>query len=157
MKFPDARIPIQIMWSFADATETITDSDGKFYLERNWSFTPWILTAKVKLSNLYVFKPGYDSHPPYMYRRWTKEDEKKRNITKGAYQRKHTKYCKPDMECIIEMTPTKTEIERSAAYAGANIGGLPVKIKSKIRKYIIAVNKEGNELSFKNWFNGAYQ
>jgi len=137
--------------SFAGAKETVTDQEGNFYLELNWAYTSRINTEKLKISNLYVFKSGYDSHPPYMQKYWSKEDEKRRNMTRGEYQFKYKKRCEPQIECIVELTPTQTEMERSSARAGAKIDGLPLRLKSKIRNYISIVNVERKKAGRKEW------
>lgn len=43
---------------FADAYETLTDSEGRFSLRRFWSFNPWKLAFAANL--LTIFKSGYE-------------------------------------------------------------------------------------------------
>lgn len=144
-------VPFLIIWTFADANETVTDSEGKFKLPREWTFTPWIMSTKMKLSDLYVFKSGYDSHPPNMDWHWKKEDEKRRNITTGEYQKKFKKRCESGKECIVKLTATETNIERVDAYRGAVIDEMPIKYGYKIRNYISIVNVEGDKIGANRW------
>jgi hypothetical protein len=61
---------------FADVRETVSDEKGRFFLpiariEWFWPFS-WI-----KLEELSVYKPGYDSHPPRMQYAWKDKDKEK--------------------------------------------------------------------------------
>ena len=70
-------------------------------------------------------------------------------MTRGEYQDKYKKRCEPEKECVVELVPTQTKMERSAAYGGAHISGLPSRLKSKIRNYINAVNAYGQQIGVK--------
>jgi hypothetical protein len=67
---------VVVMPSYADARETVTDKDGRFFLPAARTFWFWPL-SRIRLEEIIVFKPGYDSHPPRMYKAWTDEDDKK--------------------------------------------------------------------------------
>lgn len=62
--------------SFADAREAVTDEKGRFFISpaRQIWFYP---ISNMLLRDLYVYKPGYDSHPPHMYRAWSYEEKEK--------------------------------------------------------------------------------
>lgn len=62
--------------AFADARETVTDKKGRFFLSPGrkvwlWPFS-WFF-----LEGLYVYAPGYDSHPPRMQVVWDDTNKEK--------------------------------------------------------------------------------
>ena len=61
---------------FADARETVTGKSGYFYvpMARTAWFWPF---SRIVLDDLYVYKPGYDSHPPRMDNVWSEDDKRK--------------------------------------------------------------------------------
>ncbi len=67
---------IQSMFPFADARETVTGKNGMFILPpaRKVLFWPF---SRIYLENIYVYKPGYDSHPPQMQRIWSGVEKEK--------------------------------------------------------------------------------
>ena len=62
--------------AFADARETVTGKSGYFFVPMGRAAWFWPF-SRIVLKDLYVYKPGYDSHPPRMYRAWSEEDNKK--------------------------------------------------------------------------------
>ncbi|GBC62376.1 hypothetical protein DENIS_3348 [Desulfonema ishimotonii] len=62
--------------SFADARETITDENGFFILPVARASWLWPL-SEMRLDELHVFSPGYDSHPPVMHLEWRNDKLKK--------------------------------------------------------------------------------
>ena len=61
---------------FADARETVTGKNGYFFVSMGRAAWFWPF-SRIVLDDLYVYKPGYDSHPPRMYRTWSEEDKRK--------------------------------------------------------------------------------
>jgi len=68
-------IYIKSFSGFANAKETVTDEDGKFWLPVIFAFSPWPFTVLDRM-DLVVFKPGYDSHPPNKQWAWTAVEKK---------------------------------------------------------------------------------
>lgn len=64
--------------TFADARETITNDNGRFFLPPGRRVWLWPL-SEIIFDALYVFKQGYDSHPPNMDQAWSVEDKEKWN------------------------------------------------------------------------------
>ena len=62
--------------AFADARETVTGKSGYFFISMGRAAWFWPF-SRIVLDDLYVYKPGYDSHPPRMYRTWSEEDKKR--------------------------------------------------------------------------------
>lgn len=63
-------------YTFADARETVTDKRGLFFLPIARTAWYWPL-SRIELEELYVYKPGYDSHPPHMQYAWNDKDKEK--------------------------------------------------------------------------------
>lgn len=65
---------IQGSSSFADARETITDDKGRFVISpaRQIWFYPF---SNLRLEQIYVYKHGYDSHPPQLQYIWKENDK----------------------------------------------------------------------------------
>jgi hypothetical protein len=59
---------------------------------------------------------------------------------------KYKKRCEPKKECIIELMPTRTRMERAAAYGGARIDEVPNEHPEKIRNYLDALNVESEKI-----------
>lgn len=55
---------VEVRLQFFDAKEAITDKEGKFEVPSVTGFHWWPL-AGLKRPEFVVFKPGYDSYPPY--------------------------------------------------------------------------------------------
>jgi len=62
--------------AFADARETVTGKSGYFFVSMGRAAWFWPI-SRIVLKDLYVYKPGYDSHPPRMYNAWSEDDKKK--------------------------------------------------------------------------------
>lgn len=61
---------------FADARETVTDGRGYFFLPPARVFWLWPFSW-ISLESLNVFRPGYDSNPPRMYKVWSDADKER--------------------------------------------------------------------------------
>lgn len=77
---------------FADVRETTTGENGLFMLPMARGVQLWPF-SRIILDKLYVYKPGYDSHPPRMQHRWS-DDEKTKWLQKlnRRYPEKRQKY-----------------------------------------------------------------
>jgi hypothetical protein len=61
---------------YADIRETVTNRWGWFVIPIGRKVMPWPF-CRIRLNNIVVFRPGYDSNPPRMYYVWTDEDKEK--------------------------------------------------------------------------------
>jgi hypothetical protein len=140
---------ISTIMSFANATETITDAEGRFVLPRVWAFTPWFLTRRLEMRELLVFKSGYDTHPPVMFYSWTVEEEKKNGITRQDYLNKYWVKCNPHEECLVRINKASTLKELK------KIAGVPVDVPpreiSRIKNTVGLINQELIKFDFDKW------
>ena len=60
----------------ADVRETVTDERGWFLLPPARTLWLWPLSL-IRLEDIYVFRSGYDAHPPLMESAWTDEESRK--------------------------------------------------------------------------------
>ena len=67
---------VAVSRDYADARETVTDAEGRFIVQPARRIWLWPFSW-MSLENLYVYKPGYDSHPPSMHYAWSDADKKK--------------------------------------------------------------------------------
>lgn len=141
---------------YADARETITDSEGKFILPLArktwlWPFS-WLY-----LEDLYVYKSGYDSHPPRIQQVWSKvEKEKwKEKLVKLNPNYNHesdpsvnyymtfykfTKDTKPYKPTIIKLNRALSKKEQTNAISGFPYGGFDCEY-FKIKKFEKALGR----------------
>lgn len=62
--------------SYADARETVTDEQGRFFLPVARSIMLWPL-SRIYSRGVRVYKPGYDSYPSRMHKAWNDKDKEK--------------------------------------------------------------------------------
>jgi len=131
-----------------DVRETITDKNGVFFLPigRTVMFYP---ISRLELKDIYVYKPGYDSHPPRIQYCWTEKDEKKWGLTKYQYRRKYEVFGRKFMSNTIRLNEASSYLEqREAIRLDFNISGDIGNraIRHRIKKMINLYDKEKRRL-----------
>ena len=95
-------------FKFGNAVETVTDSEGKFYIPWTWSISSWPLTRQNAI-DLWVFKPGYDSYPPRIdYNTWEKDYKSIEGIDWKSYFATSLIACKKNNENIVKLYPIRS-------------------------------------------------
>lgn len=96
---------------FANATETVTDKDGKFFIPLTFTFFFYPLSTLEKME-LFVFQPGYDSHPPALQRKVQQAKHRKYVSRDGKYRIGRYVSCEPRQECLVQLHKLKTIVEK---------------------------------------------
>ena len=159
----------------ADTRETITDEQGRFFLQPARIFWLWPF-SRIVLDKLNVLKPGYDSHPPRMQRAWTDEDNKKwlheLNLRYPEFREKYSQAyhsidaqeyfsnpryastiyysifrvrCNSYKECIIKLNKARSSKEQHQA-AIVPLVDVPLCAEYKIKNMVDVVNSERKRL-----------
>ena len=126
---------------WAGGGETETDVNGKFVLPRIWVVNSWPF-ARLEKMRLWVFKPGYDSHPPYLHTYWTRENEQERGMSKAKYHDKYFVQCQQNENCMVRLNKTSTAMEERLANCAFDIGLFPESQRHKIENFIKSTNNE---------------
>ena len=121
---------VQTVTGFGDAVETVTDTEGKYYLPRIWTISIWPL-SKLDRPELLVFKAGYDTHPPYMHNAWKPSDEKIRGMTQHEYQITYWIIPERAKECLVKLNKASS-LEEIKKIAWWGVPVIPNKYKGKL-------------------------
>lgn len=131
-------IHIKSSIGFANAKETVTDTDGKFRLPLIFAFSPWPFTV-IDRMDLVVFKPGYDSHPPVIRRKMKRPERIKYPTTDGKHLVGRYIFCKMWEECVVRLNKAMSVKEVSRAFSWSRhelrtgLGTPEVKLKNFIK------------------------
>ena len=127
---------------FANAKETVTDTDGKFRLPLTFAFTFWPFSVLDRI-NLLVFKPGYDSYPPVIRRQMKRPERKKYTTTDGKYRIGRRSQCKMWKNCLVKLNKARSIDEMLKAVP--SIPGFNTD-EDKLRNFIEITEKEYRHL-----------
>jgi hypothetical protein len=104
---------IQGSSSFADARETVTDDKGRFIISpaRQIWFYPF---SNMLFEELYVYKSGYDSHPPQMQYTWSdlEKEEWKGKLLKINPDYRHDRTIETNYVIVFKNLPYNIKFYR---------------------------------------------
>lgn len=113
---------VEVRLQFFDAKEAITDKEGKFEVPSVTGFHWWPL-AGLERPEFIIFKPGYDSYPPY-------------DLTKPGITGMEQKGFLDHASNLIKLTKVNNQLERKKVLSSAGfsfVGYINEKEMSVIR------------------------